>query len=96
MKIFLRQDPVRCKMVINNNCLQQVKNYKYLSCEISYEYEKDSTNKQKLRLTSIKIRFFRRTAGYTLYDNKRNEEILEELKVEPADKKLQRYKSNSL
>jgi len=34
------------------------------------------------------MKFFRRTAGYTLYDHKRNEEILEELKVEPVDKKL--------
>jgi hypothetical protein len=36
--------------------------------------------------------FIRRTAGYTLFDNKRNEEILEELKVETADEKLRRYK----
>jgi hypothetical protein len=27
------------------------------------------------------------TAGYTLFDHKRNEEILEELKVEPVAKK---------
>jgi hypothetical protein len=46
-------------------------------------------------LTSIQIKFFR-TAGYTLFDHKRNDEILEELKVEPVDKKLRRYKSNWL
>jgi hypothetical protein len=40
--------------------------------------------------------FFRRTAWYSLSDHKRSEEILEELKVEPTDKKLQGYKSNSL
>jgi hypothetical protein len=34
--------------------------------------------------------------GYTLFDHKRNEEILEELKVEPVDKKLRKYKSNWL
>jgi hypothetical protein len=39
---------------------------------------------------------FRRTAGYTLSDHKRNEEILEELKVEPVDEKLRRCKSNWL
>ena len=33
----------------------------------------------------------RRTAGYTLFDHKRNEEILEELEVEPVDKKLREY-----
>jgi hypothetical protein len=33
------------------------------------------------------MKFFRRTAGYTFFDHKRNEEILEELKVEPVDEK---------
>ena len=36
--------------------------------------------------------FFRRTAGYTLFDHKWNEKTLEELKVEPVDEKLRRYK----
>jgi hypothetical protein len=39
---------------------------------------------------------FRRTARYTLWDRKRNEDILDELKVEPVDEKLRRYKSNWL
>ena len=39
---------------------------------------------------------FRRITGNTIFDNKRNEEILEEMKVEPADEKLKRYKSNLL
>jgi hypothetical protein len=43
--------------------------------------------KDKKRLASIEMKFFRRTAGYTLFDHKNNEEILEELKVEPADGK---------
>jgi hypothetical protein len=38
--------------------------------------------------------FFRRTAGYTLFDHRTNEEILEEFKVEPVEEKLRRYKSN--
>jgi hypothetical protein len=42
------------------------------------------------------MKFFRRPAGYILFDNKRKEESLEELKVEPVDKKLRRYKSNWL
>ena len=41
--------------------------------------------KDKKRLTSIEIKFFRSTEGYTLNDHKRYEEILEMLKVEPAD-----------
>ena len=30
---------------MDNNCLQQVKNFKYLGCEISYEYEQDILKK---------------------------------------------------
>jgi len=36
------------------------------------------------RLIRVETKFFRRTYGYTLFYHKRNEEILEELKVEPA------------
>jgi hypothetical protein len=39
---------------------------------------------------------FHRTARYTLIDHKRNAQILEELKAEPVDRKLRRYKSNLL
>ena len=46
-------------------------------------------------MTSVEIKIFR-TAGYTLFDHKRNEEISEGLKVEPVDEKLRRYKSNWL
>jgi hypothetical protein len=47
-------------------------------------------------LTSIEIKFFRRTAGFTVFDHERNEEILEELRVGPVDEKLRKYKSNWL
>jgi len=40
--------------------------------------------------------FFRITAGYTLFDNERNEEILEELTLEPVGQNLRRHKSNWL
>jgi hypothetical protein len=36
------------------------------------------------------IQFCRRTAGCTLFDNRRNEGILGDLKVETVDKKLRR------
>jgi hypothetical protein len=39
------------------------------------------------------MKIFRRTARYTLYDHKRNLVILEELKVEPVEEKLRRFKS---
>ena len=40
MMAFLVQDPVRCKITVDNKCLQ-VKNLIYLDCEVSYENEKD-------------------------------------------------------
>ena len=36
---FLEQDPVRCKIFVDNKCLQKVKNFIHLGCEISYENE---------------------------------------------------------
>jgi hypothetical protein len=42
------------------------------------------------------MKIFRRTVGYTPFDHKRNEEILEALKIEPVGEKLRRYKSNLL
>jgi hypothetical protein len=32
---FLGQDAVKFKIVVDNKCLQQLKNFKYLGCEIS-------------------------------------------------------------
>jgi len=43
--------------------------------------------KDKKRLASNEMKFFRRTAGCTHFDHKRNEHILECLKVEPAEEK---------
>jgi hypothetical protein len=42
---FLGQDPVRCKIMVDNKCLQQVKNFKYIGYEISCENEKDIQQK---------------------------------------------------
>jgi len=44
------------------------------------------------RLATIEMKFFGTTVCYTLFDQKRNEEILEELKVEPVGEKLRRCK----
>jgi hypothetical protein len=44
----------------------------------------------------MEMKFFGRTAGFILFDQRRNEEILEELKLKPSDEKLRRYKSNWL
>jgi hypothetical protein len=40
--------------------------------------------------------FLRITAGSTLFDDKTNLEIMEELKLEPVVEKRKRYKSNRL
>ena len=44
----------------------------------------------------IDTKFIKSTARYILFDRKRNEDILEQLKVEPADEKLSRFKSHWL
>jgi hypothetical protein len=46
------------------------------------------------RLKTAKIKFMRRRAGYSLLDYRRNEDILEELTVNPVEKKLAQYKQN--
>jgi len=37
------------------------------------------------------MKFFSKTAGYTLFHHKSNKEILEDLKAYPVDEKLRRY-----
>jgi hypothetical protein len=130
MVAFLGQDPLRCTIVVDNK-RWQVKNSKYLSCEISYENESGSiwqhlakfaqttgilndTNFQALPILldgskiwilekriknnwhQLRWHFSEQSLGNTLHDHKRNEEILEDTKVEWVDEKLRRYKSNWL
>jgi hypothetical protein len=42
------------------------------------------------------MKYFIRTARYTLLEHKRNEQTFEEMKVGSVDEKLRRYKSNLL
>jgi hypothetical protein len=42
------------------------------------------------------MKIFRRRAAYSLFARKRNEVVLEDLKLEPVDEKLRTYKSNWL
>jgi hypothetical protein len=51
--------------------------------------------KDTKRLTSIEMKCFR-TEGYTLFDDKNNEDVSQKLKVEPVDENLGKYKSNWL
>jgi hypothetical protein len=37
---FLGEDPVRCETIVDNKCLQKVKNFKYFRCEICCGNEK--------------------------------------------------------
>jgi hypothetical protein len=46
----------------------------------------------KNRLRTPEMKYLRRTAGYTLLDHRRNEEILEELHVTPLEDKLCTYR----
>jgi hypothetical protein len=42
---FLGQDPGRCKIVVHHKCLQELKNFKRLGCEVSCESETDVQQK---------------------------------------------------
>ena len=42
---FLEQDPVGYKTVVGYKCLQQVNNFKYCGCEISYKNKKKYSTK---------------------------------------------------
>jgi hypothetical protein len=46
------------------------------------------------RLKASEIKFLRRTAGYTLVDYKKNEDILQELNTTPVLEKITKYKHN--
>jgi hypothetical protein len=46
------------------------------------------------RLMSAEMRFIRRTAGYTLLDRKKSEDILQELKVDPIMDFVQEYRKS--
>jgi hypothetical protein len=46
------------------------------------------------RLQAAEMKFMRKTAGFTLWDHKRNEEILKSLKAEPISKFIQNYWAN--
>jgi hypothetical protein len=46
--------------------------------------------------TKAEMKFIKLTAGYSLLDHKRNEDISEEHKVDPVDKKSAQYKQKWL
>jgi hypothetical protein len=58
------------------------------------EVKTDKKNKRRPALTAMK--FFRRTVGYKLFDHKRKQEILKELKEKRVGEKLRIYKTNGL
>jgi hypothetical protein len=48
----------------------------------------------KKKLQAAEMKFMRKTAGLTLWDHKRNEDILKNLKIEPVSKFIQNYRAN--
>jgi hypothetical protein len=48
----------------------------------------------KTRITAAETRFMGTTAKYIWSDNKRNDDILKELKTEPVMGKILKYKNN--
>jgi len=51
--------------------------------------QKAIREKDKSKITSVAIKFTRRTAKYTRQDYKTNEDMLSELKINPTVKKIQ-------
>jgi len=47
-------------------------------------------------LNTAEMKLMRHTAGYSLLDHRRNEDILEELTVDPLENKLAQYKQKEL
>jgi len=52
---FKGRDPVRSKIVINNNIIEPINTFDYLGCPIAYKNEKDVTLKipKFLQITGI-------------------------------------------
>jgi hypothetical protein len=52
---FKGRDPVRSKIVINNNTAEQKNTFNYLHCSISYHSEKDTLSHYLLYYTDVKL-----------------------------------------
>jgi hypothetical protein len=48
------------------------------------------------RLKTAEMKFMRRTAGYSLLDDRESEDISEEIKVHPVEEKLSQYTQKGL
>jgi len=88
-------------MSLNQIWPRNVQDLKYIMHCVSSFFYTEATfgsleKKDKERLTSTGMKFFGRTAGYTLFDYKRNEKCLEELEVERDDDRLRTFKANWL
>jgi hypothetical protein len=49
--------------------------------------------RDKPRITAAEMKFMRKTAKYTWQDHKRNQDITEELKIQPVMEKINNYKN---
>jgi hypothetical protein len=94
-------------MKVRKICPQNIKicknnqNHKpSLSATYKVKHSQDSSKtganiwKWSLDKYKAEMKFMRKIAGFTLLDNKRNEEILESLKVEPVSKFIQNCRAN--
>jgi len=59
--VFKRRDPVRSKIVINNNIIELINIFDYLGCSISYKNKKGVTLKisKFLQITGISHRILK-------------------------------------
>jgi hypothetical protein len=74
---------------------------KTVKCEITcsipillYDSEAWTLEEQdKSRITAAEMKFMMKTAKYTWQDHKRNQDIIEELKIQPVMEKLNNFKN---
>jgi hypothetical protein len=55
-------------------------------------YNRTLKQRDVRRLKTAEMKFMRRAAGYSLLDRRRNENVLEEIRVDSVENKLAQYK----
>jgi hypothetical protein len=66
----------------------------FISLRFKYRLFKKNVHYEHMRLISAEMRFLRRTAGYTRWDHKRNEDSLTELQISQITEFICQYRKN--
>ncbi|KAJ4433601.1 hypothetical protein ANN_15911 [Periplaneta americana] len=68
--------------------------YKTLARPVTAVRHGTLKKKDESRITANEMKFMRYTAGYTKWDHKRNEDVMEELQLEPVITHVKHYRNN--